>query len=99
ALGRRRPELVGDGQEKNDQRLLILRLHCQDIETDDLCGTGVVDHPVPLRFLQRGGDAFFGDRFGLEGHSRQSSVLSRQSSVVSSRSLLLSCRWNLATPS
>ena len=57
-------ELVREGQHQQHQSLLVLAVHPQDVAADALGVLGVVEQPVALGLLERGGDRLFVD--GLE---------------------------------
>jgi hypothetical protein len=63
------PELVGQAEQQHHQRLLVARLHLEDVQTDALGHPRLIDEAVALRLGQGSGDRLAGDPFQLEHES------------------------------
>src|SRR6185436_8140800 len=59
-------ELIGQGEQQRDDRLLVAGLDFQDVPADALGLQGLVQEAVPVRFLQGRGDGLLGEGLQLE---------------------------------
>ena len=72
--GPRPGELVGDGQDAGDERVLVPRVEPQHVLADALGLLGLVEQPVAVGLLQGGRDALAGEVFEVE-HDTPSPVV------------------------
>jgi hypothetical protein len=61
-------ELIGQGQDQDQGRLLMVRVDIEDVVADALRHQRVVQHAISVGFCQRGLDALLGQ--GLEDELR-----------------------------